>query len=159
MTTKQIKVIDWLLNTATWGRMAIVALALVGSLLFNLLAISGQVSANNNNARDGATGTGGQGQTESGCTSADGDVKTSIIPCEMDAMELLVWAINIMTVGVGVLAVAGIAWGAIMYASAGGSQEKTKKGIEIIRNVVFGLLLYVFLYAIVNFLLPGNVLD
>lgn len=98
-----------------------------------------------------------------GRTGGSGDEaskpKTSILPDDLDVMGLLIMTVWIMTAGVGVLAVGGIVWGAILYTTAGGNQEKTKKAIEIIRNVVIGLLLYVFMFAIVNFLIPGGVIQ
>jgi len=70
--------------------------------------------------------------------------------------KLLVVAINILTGGIGVLAVAGIVYGSILYTSAGGSAEQTKKAIEVIRNVVIGLIAYALMYAGLNFIIPGG---
>jgi len=70
--------------------------------------------------------------------------------------KLLVIAINILTGGIGVLAVAGIVYGSILYTSAGGSAEQTKKAIEVIRNVVIGLIAYALMYAGLNFIIPGG---
>lgn len=64
--------------------------------------------------------------------------------------------ITIMTTGVGILAVGGIVYGSILYTSAGGSSEQTKKAIGIITNVVIGLIVYALMYAITNFLIPGG---
>lgn len=69
---------------------------------------------------------------------------------------LLKLVINIMTTGIGILAVGGIVYGSILYTSAGGSSEQTKKAIGIITNVVIGLLAYALMYAITNFLIPGG---
>ncbi|MNH58411.1 hypothetical protein D3C85_1146540 [compost metagenome] len=69
---------------------------------------------------------------------------------------ILKLAINIMTAGVGILAVGGIVYGSILYTSAGGSSEQTKKAMGIITNVVIGLIAYALMYAITNFLIPGG---
>jgi hypothetical protein len=69
---------------------------------------------------------------------------------------ILKLAINIMTTGVGILAVGGIVYGSILYTSAGGSSEQTKKAMGIITNVVIGLVAYMLMYAITNFLIPGG---
>ncbi|MNH46494.1 hypothetical protein D3C72_2301490 [compost metagenome] len=61
-----------------------------------------------------------------------------------------------MTAGVGILAVGGIVYGSILYTSAGGSSEQTKKAMGIITNVVIGLIAYALMYAITNFLIPGG---
>lgn len=69
---------------------------------------------------------------------------------------ILKLAINIMTAGVGILAVGGIVYGSILYTSAGGSSEQTKRAMGIITNVVIGLIAYALMYAITNFLIPGG---
>lgn len=100
-----------------------------------------------------------------------GDVETSIIGgdvckgvnnksnnVEDNAIwKLLVFALRIMVVAVGVLAVGGIAYGAVMYASAADSAEQKKKAMEIIRNVVIGLVGFGLMVIILNFLVPGGV--
>jgi hypothetical protein len=94
-------------------------------------------------------------------------IKTSIINCTQSGDKaagieqtgvwgLLLLVINIMTAGVGVLAVAGIVYGSIMYATAGGNPEGVKKAITIIRNVVIGIIAYAFMYAALNFIVPGG---
>lgn len=95
-----------------------------------------------------------------------GGVQTSIISCsegdgttgvrDSGLWGILRIAINIMTAGVGVLAVAGIVYGAILYTSAGGSQDQVKKAVEIIRNVVIGLLAFALMWAVLNFIIPGG---
>lgn len=69
---------------------------------------------------------------------------------------LLLMVINIMTAGIGVLAVAGIVYGSILYTSAGDSSEKVSKAREVIRNVVIGILAYALMYAVLNFIIPGG---
>jgi amino acid transporter len=95
-----------------------------------------------------------------------GNVQTSIINCSQNGSSgvsnsgiwgILLLVINILSVGVGVLAVGGIVYGAILYGTAADSSEQTKKAKEIIRNVVIGILLYVFMYAFLNYLIPGGV--
>lgn len=94
-----------------------------------------------------------------------GSVQTSIINCEQDGgstpQETGVWGIlllviNILTAGVGVVAVGGIVYASILYISAGGSGEQTKKALGIIANVVIGVLAYALMYAVLNFLVPGG---
>lgn len=72
---------------------------------------------------------------------------------------LLLFAINILTAGIGVLAVAGIVYGSILYTSAGGNPEQTKKAMGIISNVVIGIVAYALMYALLNFLIPGGLFD
>lgn len=70
---------------------------------------------------------------------------------------ILILVLNIMTAGIGVLAVGGVVYGAVMYASAGDKQDQTKKAISIITNVVIGILAYAFMYLLLNFLIPGGI--
>lgn len=100
-----------------------------------------------------------------------GDVDTSIIGgniCDgvnndsTNAQDSAVWkllilVLNIMTAGVGILAVAGIVYGSVLYASAGDRAEQTKKAISIITNVVVGIIAYALMYLVLNFLIPGGI--
>lgn len=96
-----------------------------------------------------------------------GGVETSIITCAETGEEnggirtsgiwgILLLAINILTAGIGIAAVAGIVYGSILYTSAGGSPEQVKKAMGIITNVVIGVLAYALMYAGLNFLIPGG---
>lgn len=70
---------------------------------------------------------------------------------------MLTWIINILTVGVGVLAVGAIVFAGFLYATARDDAGQVKKSIEIIRNTAIGLIAYAFMYAILNFLIPGGI--
>lgn len=95
-------------------------------------------------------------------------VATAIIKCPGDtdntssdvsktgAGSLLVQAINIMTAGIGVLAVGGLVYGAVLYVSAADSAEQVKKARTIIINVVIGIVAYGLMYAILNYIIPGG---
>lgn len=106
----------------------------------------------------GARQSGGQnGCQDEACGEDEEDgCETSIIPCT-DVWGLLNVAIYILTAGVGVLAVGGIVYGAILYTSAGDRSDQVKKAIGIITNVVIGLVAYVAMFAIVQFLIPGGI--
>lgn len=95
-------------------------------------------------------------------------VKTSIINCTQpggvseDVTKSGVWGIllsiiNIMTAGIGILAVGGIIYSSILYTSAGGSTEQTKKAKEIIYNVIIGIAAYALMFSFLNWLVPGGV--
>jgi hypothetical protein len=96
-------------------------------------------------------------------------VGTNLIPCEGSGWgaigSILKLVLMILTIMIGIVAVGGIAYGSILYASSGaapGSDEKpgqVKKAKDIIRNIVFGLLLYGFMIAIINWLIPGGVIQ
>lgn len=99
-----------------------------------------------------------------------GDVKTSIIGGDVcgnvvkdstDIKQSGVWALlilvlNILTAGVGIAAVGGIAYGAALYASSADKPEQAKAGMTFIKNVVIGLIAYALMFIILNFLIPGG---
>lgn len=96
-----------------------------------------------------------------------GGAKTAIINCSQGSegenakdngiWGLLIIALNILTASVGIAAVGGIVYGSILYTTAADSSEQTKKAIEIIRNVVLGLVAYGLMYIGLNFLIPGGI--
>jgi len=107
--------------------------------------------------------------TANAATSSCGGVTTSIISCPQKkgatkAEDSAVWGVllivlNIMTAGVGILAVGGIVYGSILYASAGDKAEQTKKAITVITNVVIGIAAFGLMYVFLNFLVPGGVFN
>lgn len=116
-------------------------------VVFATVGLSGEVSALGNN----------------GC-----EVDTSIIKCE-DVKEgdnvpventglwsVLRLVINILIAGVGVLALAGIVYGAVLYTSAGGNTEQVKKAMGIFTNVVIGVVAFAGMWVLLNFLIPGG---
>ena len=94
-------------------------------------------------------------------TKKCGDAVTAIIKCDASTdggpvVGLLVEIINFLAVGVGVAVAGGIVWGGFVYSQANGNSTKTQEGITIIVNAVIGLMLFIFMYAIVNWLVPGG---
>lgn len=96
-----------------------------------------------------------------------GGVETAIIKCDQGGGEnaeiedtglwgVLLIAINILTAGVGVLAVAGVVWASILYSSAGGDAENIKKAKNMIMNIVIGVIAFASMYALLNFIIPGG---
>jgi len=63
-----------------------------------------------------------------------------------------------MAGGIGLAVVGGIVWGAYMYITARGNASQTQQGQNIIINAVVGLLLFIFMYAILQFLIPGGII-
>lgn len=95
--------------------------------------------------------------------------ETAIINCDniagkdKDTIEgsgvwsLLLTAITILTAGIGVVALAGIVYGSILYTSAGGSPEQVKKATTIITNVVIGIVAYAAMWSFLQYLIPGGI--
>ena len=103
-------------------------------------------------------------------TQCCGGVNTSIVTCGQTGGDgatvtdtglwgVLIIAINILTAGVGIAAIGGIIYGAILYTSAGGSPEQVKKAMGIITNVVIGVVAYALMFAGLNFLIPGGIFN
>ena len=95
--------------------------------------------------------------------STCGGTKTQLIACSDSAgigaiSELIRITISVMTVLIGIAATGGIAYGALLYASAHDDQSKVSSAITIIRNVVIGIVLHGFTIAIINWLVPGGVI-
>lgn len=85
-----------------------------------------------------------------GCKSVGTGVQATPV------FSLLLAVVNFMAIGVGVVVVGGIVWGAFLYVTSNGNSGKTEQAVTIIANSVVGLALYAFLFAIVNFLVPGG---
>lgn len=98
--------------------------------------------------------------------SCCGGVVTSILSCDgtKDASEvqdtglwnLLVVVINIMTAGIGVAAMIGLAYSAVLYTSAGANSEKLSKARNILRDTAIGIVTYAVMYAGLNYIIPGG---
>ena len=77
-------------------------------------------------------------------------------PGEEQITPLFLTIFNFLAVGVSLAVVGGIIYGAITYMTAGGSPDRSKKGMEIIRNAVIALILYFAMFALLNYLVPGG---
>ena len=93
-------------------------------------------------------------------------VQTSIISCSQGGKGgvqdsglwgLLMLAINILTAGVGVAALGGIVYGAVLYTTAGGDPGRVKKAITILTDVGIGIVAYALMWSLLNFLVPGGI--
>ena len=60
--------------------------------------------------------------------------------------------VDIMTVGIGILAAIGITIVGIQYLTAGGSEEKTRKAKRRLLEIVIGIAAYIVLYALLKWL-------
>lgn len=70
---------------------------------------------------------------------------------------ILLLVITIMTAGVGLLAVGGLVYGAILYTTAQNNSGQITKAKETIANVIIGLILFAFMWSLLQFLIPGGV--
>lgn len=72
---------------------------------------------------------------------------------------LLILALNILTAGIGVAAVAGVVYAAVLYTTAADSAEKVKKSKDILVQIAWGVVLYGFMFVLLNFLIPGGIFN
>ena len=69
--------------------------------------------------------------------------------------EILRPAIDIMTIGIGILGVIGISVVGIQYLTAGDNEEQTKKAKRRMLEIIIGLAIYALFYAALRWLLPN----
>jgi F0F1-type ATP synthase membrane subunit c/vacuolar-type H+-ATPase subunit K len=69
--------------------------------------------------------------------------------------ETLMLVINILSVAIGILAAIGIAIVGVQYLTAGGNEEKTRKSKRRLFEIVIGVVAYVLIYALLNWLIPS----
>lgn len=86
-----------------------------------------------------------------GCIGKDG-------PANMGPVEDLLYSfIRFLSAGVGLIVVLLIIISGIQYSSSEGNPEATQAAKSRIQNAVVGLFIYMFAFAIVQFLVPGGV--
>ena len=61
-----------------------------------------------------------------------------------------------LSFGVGLAVVMGILIGSYHIITANGSASKVEQGANIIWNSIIGLVLFIFMFAFINFLVPGG---
>lgn len=67
--------------------------------------------------------------------------------------------INLFSVLVGVAVVVGVIWGGIEYVTSAGDPQKAASGRKHIINALLALVAYGLLYAFLQFMVPGGVLN
>lgn len=91
-----------------------------------------------------------------------GAARTNLISCtgkgEQALGDILKIIISVLTVIIGIAATGGLAWAAILYAKAEDNASNVSEAKTLIRNIVIGILLYGFMVAIVNWLVPGGLI-
>lgn len=75
---------------------------------------------------------------------------------ELSITQVILMVVNFLAIGVGIAVVGGIVWGSLWYTTANGNAGQAQQGISIIINAVIGLVLFLFMWALINFLVPGG---
>lgn len=68
-------------------------------------------------------------------------------------------AVDILSIGIGILGVIGITVVGIQYLTAGGNEQKTTKAKQRIVEIIIGIIAFVALYALTQWLLPAGRLN
>ncbi len=98
------------------------------------------------------------------CASVD----TTIIQCDSkksgDTQESGIWSlllimINILTAGVGVMAVAGFIYAAVLWSTAEDKADQLNKAKSILTNTCIGLIAFALMYSLLQFLVPGGIFN
>ena len=66
--------------------------------------------------------------------------------------------IRVLSDGVGLVIIASVVYGGIQYSSSGGDPNATSQAIHRIRESLIALLIFIFGYAILNYLIPAGFL-
>ena len=70
--------------------------------------------------------------------------------------QLALIILNIFTSLIVIIAVGGIVWGALRYAAARDDSSAVNEAKTFIRNVLLGLVLYLAMWAIMQYIIPGG---
>lgn len=73
--------------------------------------------------------------------------------------SLLAASIRVLTIGVGILAVIGIMIVGVSYLKAAGDPAKHNKARSRLINIGIGIMVYIVLFGLAEFLLPGGVIN
>lgn len=91
-----------------------------------------------------------------------GEARTNIISCDGEGGtaigNVLKIFVIVLSISIGIAAVGGLAYASMLYAKAEDNSGDVSSARTLILNIVIGLLLYGFMVAIVNWLVPGGVI-
>lgn len=73
-------------------------------------------------------------------------------------IRYLVIFINVLSAVVGLVVVGSIIYGGIQYSMAGSDPQKVSEAKRRIRNAVIALMFFLFMFSLLNYLVPGGVL-
>lgn len=71
-------------------------------------------------------------------------------------LDLVFSIIRFVSAGVGLIVVGSIIYAGILYSSSQGNPEQTQAAKNRIQNSVIGLVVYIFSFALVQYLVPGG---
>lgn len=94
--------------------------------------------------------------------AGDTQVKTAIdLGCHgigNPVMDMLFAIIRFLTAGVGLVLVGSLVYAGIQYSASQGDPNNTAAAVKRIKSILGALLLFIFAYAILNYVVPGMVI-
>lgn len=106
------------------------------------------------------------------CTTSDGQpgVKTAISVGGSNCVAIgggtlqgnaifiyMIGILKVVSAMAGIATVGGFVWGGILYITARANAGQIEQAKNVMVNSVIGLLLFIFMYAILQFIVPGGV--
>lgn len=86
------------------------------------------------------------------------ETKNAIIPDSWGINEILNMILTTLTAGLAVLATGSIIFAGFLYMTARNNASQVQKAKTMIFNTVIGIIAYVFMWTILEWLIPGGVL-
>jgi hypothetical protein len=94
------------------------------------------------------------------CGAVGVEVKTSIdLGCTNQGnpiIDMMFGIIRFLSDGVGLIVVASLIYAGIQYSSSRGDPNHTATALKRIRSTVTALIVYIFAYAILNYIIPNG---
>lgn len=82
---------------------------------------------------------------------------TSVLTGDLASVEGILNVILVtLSIGAGVLATASIVFAGILYMTAGSNSSQVEKAKKMIQNTVIGIIAYIFMWTILEWLIPGG---
>lgn len=91
--------------------------------------------------------------TQTKAQKINSDLKKNPIICDLRMI------VNFLSAGVGVVVVGMIMLGGIQYSIAGDNPQKVTDAKKRISNALIALVIYLFIFAFVQWLIPGGILS
>ncbi|HEX7633401.1 MAG TPA: hypothetical protein VF401_03680 [Candidatus Saccharimonadales bacterium] len=74
-------------------------------------------------------------------------------------LDLAFAVIRFLSNGAGLVLIGSLVWGGLQYTLSRGDPQSTAMAVNRLRSVVFALVIFLFAYAILNYLIPGQILN
>jgi len=142
--------------------LAITVLTLITGVIVTSNVSAGAASGSGSGSGSSSSSAPEPKGTNDKCGSGDAEVKTSInIGCRGRGnaiVDMLFAFIRFLSAGVGLIIAGSLVFAGIQYTTSRGDPQATAAAVDRIQNSVMALLLFLFAYAILNYIVPGAVL-